>query len=117
MPLINRLIIDVQKLKEYLKIEYSEDDSLLFDLSKIAVEQISLFLNNDFEELNELGELVEKPIPLSLKIAVYQMVGSWYETRTIGAISKSVSGMARELGQPPIETIRLLSPYRRLVGL
>lgn len=117
MPLSDRLKIDLTRLKGYLKIEYSDDDALLTDLSKMAKDQIELYLNNDFTELGDGGELVEKPIPLSLNLAVYQMVGAWYETRSLGVQSKSVGGVTYQLGQAPIETIKILMPYRKLVGL
>lgn len=117
MPLTDRLEIDVTKTKEYLKIEYTEDDSLLSDLIKVAKEQVILFVNNDFTGLDENGELVDLPIPFSLNLAVYQMVGAWFETRSVGVTSKNVGGITYQLGQIPIETYSLLYPYRKLVGL
>lgn len=117
MPIADRLKIDISKLKDYLKIEYSEDDSLLLDLVKVAKEQIDLFLNNDFVTVDEVsGNSVDLPIPFSLNLAVYQMVASWYETRSVGVTSKNVGGITYNLGTMPIETQWLLYSLRKLVG-
>lgn len=117
MPLAERLKIDLPRLKSYLRVDYDEDDALLLDLAKAAKDQVDLFLNNDFMGHNELGELVELPIPFSISLAIYQMVGAWYETRQLGVTSKNIGGITYQLGQTPIETINMLAPYRVLVGL
>lgn len=119
MALADRLKIDLPKLKDYLKIDFDDSDALLADLVKAAKDQVSLHLNNDFTEVGADGVLVEKPIPFSLNLAVYQIVGAWHETRSVGVTAKNVGGISYTVGGSkfPLETLALLAPYRKWVGM
>lgn len=114
MPLADRIKIDIQALKDYLKIEYDQEDALLASLVTAAKEQSALYLNNDF---TDDGGTVLLPIPFSVNLAIYRMVGAWFDHRTAGIASKSVGGINYVIGEMPTEAIALLQPYRKLAGL
>lgn len=111
MPLINRLLTEgspdelkLDEIKEWCKIEHDLDDALLTNLKEASVHEAYNFMQNDFEE--EIGgELVEKPIPFNIRLACLMFVAYLYEHR------------GDEPPQLPMNCMRLLSPYKRLVGL
>jgi hypothetical protein len=103
--------------KNYLKVEHDLDDAFITDLIEIAKEQADHYLQNEFEDLNDAGELVDQPIPFSCKLACLKMIASWYETRSDDITGINAGGVTISLGEIPWNAIRLLQPYRRLVGL
>lgn len=119
MALADRLQIDLSKLKEYLRIDFEHSDRELLDLVRVAKEQIENFLNNDFTSVGENGESVDLPIPFSVNLAAYQIIGQWYETRSNGVTEKNVGGISYRFNTKdfPLETLALLAPYRKWVGM
>lgn len=111
-----RLEIDVTELKNYLRIEHIEDDNLLTDFIDMAKEQIDAYLQNEFTEIDENGVEVARAIPFSINLAVFKMVAAWYEHRTDGISSENVSGHNVQLGEMPWNAIKILAPFKKLVG-
>lgn len=112
MAFIGRLLdegqdsyITLQEIKDWLKIEHNLDDILLSNLRAVAVVEAYNFMQNDFEEENDLGELVILPIPFVIKIACLMSIAYLYENR------------GNEETSLPLNSIRLLMPYKKLVGL
>lgn len=111
MSLIDRLINDLSEdqltldqIKMWLKIEHDMDNEILINLRDVSVYEAYNFMQNDFEEEIE-GELVEKPIPFNIKLACLMFIAYLYENR------------GNELTQLPLNCMRLITPYKKLVGL
>lgn len=112
MPLVERLtgelspeLLTIEMVKAWLKIEHNLEDLILENLRDYAVYEAYNFTQNDFEELNEEGELVNLPIPFNVKLACLLLISYMYEHR-----GDDVSPM-------PIPVVKLLYPYKKLVGL
>lgn len=117
MALADRLQIDLSRLKEFLRIDFDDSDRELLDFIRAAKEQIELFLNHDFTEIGPEGELVEKPIPFSISLALYRMIGAWYDNRTAGITHKNIGGVSFNVSEIPYDARALLTSYRKLPGL
>ena len=109
MSFIDRMILSVDQLnleevKDWVKVEHNLDDKILLNLRDVAVYEAYNYMQNDFEEEIE-GELVEKPIPFNVKLACLMFVAYLYENR------------GDEVTQLPLNCMRLLTPYKKLVGL
>ena len=111
MPFIERLMNDpieqltLEQIKGWLKIEHDLDNLLLIDLKEVAVHEAFNFMQNDFvTEVEETGELVNEPIPFNVKTACFMMIAYLYENR--GDIQVGL----------PLNSMRLLTPYKKLVG-
>jgi hypothetical protein len=113
MPLVDRLItaggtdeIKLASIKSWLKIEHDLDDEILTTLRMVAVTEAFNFMQNDFEHIDDVtGELVLEPIPLNIVMCTYMFVAYLYENR------------GDEPTTMPLNCIRLLHAYKRLVGL
>jgi hypothetical protein len=112
MPFIDRLLTDVNEqitlteIKGWLKVEHTLDDDLLNDLKEGAVHEAFNFMQNDFEtEVEETGELVNVPIPFNVKTACLMYIAYLYENR------------GDQQTTMPLNCMKLLNPYRKLVGL
>jgi hypothetical protein len=108
--------ITLAEVKNYLRVDHTLDDAYIADLIEISKEQADSFLQNDFLEQNEAGEWVDSPIPFSCKLACFKMIASWYETRSDDQTGINAGGVTVTLGEMPWTAMRLLLPYKRLVG-
>jgi uncharacterized phage protein (predicted DNA packaging) len=108
--------LTVEETKQYLKVEHTKEDDFIKDLIEIAKEQADSFLQNEFKELKD-GEWVDLPIPFSIKLACLKMIAAWFETRGDEITSINAGGVTIELGDMPWDSVRLLYPYKKLVGL
>lgn len=106
MPFIDRVLneLTLLEVKAWLKVEHDLDDPILPNLIEVAVYEAYNYMQNDFEEEIE-GELVEKPIPFNVKLACMMFIAYIYENR--GDVPT----------QLPLNCMRLLTPYKKLVGL
>ena len=84
MPILNldRIVVSVEEMKSYLRIDNDLDNAMIQDLIISAKEQADNYMQNDFTTINETtGELVLTPIPLSVYRAIKGLVAYWYYNR------------------------------------
>lgn len=112
MPLVERLttelspdVITIAAIKAWLKIEHDLDDDILNDLREFASYEAFNFTQNNFEELDEKGELVVLPIPFNVKLACLSLIAYMYEHR------------GDDPNELPMNVLKMLYPYKKLVGL
>lgn len=67
--------IDLDFLKNYLKIDFEDDDILLFTMLMASKSYIQSYLNRDFDDF--------EVVPLEFTIACLALVAHWYEKREI----------------------------------
>lgn len=72
-------LVTVQQLKNFLKIEFSDDDALIETLGNAAESYISDHLGIS----GSLSETLDTNGINVATIAVYQIVSNWYENRNI----------------------------------
>lgn len=109
-----QLVIDLQELKNYLKIDHSADDDLLVLLIESAKEHAEAYLNHDFTEIDEKGMVRQMAIPSSIKLACFKMINSWYDYRDDVTETKNVGGVSANLGEVPYDAEALMWKYRKL---
>lgn len=71
--------LDLAMVKEYLRIDYSDDDILLETMLASAKSFIQNYLKRKFDEMIADGE----EIPEEFTIACLAIVAHWYEKRAI----------------------------------
>jgi hypothetical protein len=111
MPLVERLttelspdVITMTQIKAWLKIEHDLDNDILENLREFASYEAFNFTQNNFEELDEKGELVVLPIPFNVKLACLILIAYMYEHR------------GDDPNDLPSNVIKLLYPFKKLVG-
>lgn len=112
MPFVDRLLmtgteqITLDQIKAWLKVEHDLDNDILTNLREVAVNEAFNFMQNDFvTEVEDTGELVNVPIPFNVRTACMMFIAYLYENR--GDQQTSM----------PLNCMKLLNPYKRLVGL
>jgi hypothetical protein len=111
MPFTERLIelgddqLTLEEIKSWLKVEHDLDNSILESLREVAVNEAYNLMQNDFEYEDEAGVLVLEPIPFNVKLCCLMFVAYLYQNR------------GDEPTQMPHNCMRLLYPYKKLVGL
>ena len=113
----DRLDLDVESLKLYLKIDHADEDAQLEDLLAAAKLQADHFCQNNFNELGEDGEEVPLDIPADIKIAVLRICAALYESRADHKASENVAGLSYQTGQIEWNAQRLLQPYRKFFAV
>jgi hypothetical protein len=110
MPFVDRLLLDTSPdqitliaIKQWLKIEHDLDNDILINLREVAVNEAYNFMQYGFEDETN-GELVEKPIPFNIIMACLIFIAFLYEHRGDEGITM------------PVASMKMLYPYRRLVG-
>jgi Phage gp6-like head-tail connector protein len=110
MSFIERLMTDpdeqitLTQIKNWLKVEHDLDNDLLNQLKEGVIHQAFNFMQYDFQEVNEQGELVDVPIPFTVKTACLMFIAYLYENRGDNQTTM------------PLNCMKLLTPYKRLVG-
>jgi uncharacterized phage protein (predicted DNA packaging) len=110
------LVITLQEMKKYLRVDHNADDELITFLIEAAKEQAEAYLNHDFTEINEEGVVTYLTIPSSVKLAIMRMVNSWYDYRDDVTESSNLGGRSRNIGEVPWDSEKMLWPHRKLVG-
>lgn len=112
MPFVERLIVEgtadfiaLDEVKKWCKVEHALDDDILDNLKEFAIYEAYNFMQNDFEYTSDEGELVLVPIPFHVKLACLMYIAYLYEHR------------GDEPTDIPPNSMKLLQPYKRLVGL
>lgn len=67
--------IDLPFVKNYLRVDYDEDDNLLTTMIFSAKSYVQNYLNKRFDEYTEL--------PAEFTIATLSIISHWYENRVI----------------------------------
>lgn len=98
-------IISLDSMKRWLKIEHDLDNDILINLRAVAVNEAYNYIQNPFEEDRGDGVSEEKPIPFNIVMACLMFTAYLYENRGEQNIVM------------PLNCMRLLTPYKRLVGL
>jgi uncharacterized phage protein (predicted DNA packaging) len=111
-----QLVITLEEMKKYLRIDHNADDDLLTLLIETAKEQAEAFLNHDFTEIDSEGVVRQMTIPFSVKLACMRMVNSWYDYRDEVTETSNLGGASRNIGEVPWDAARMLWPLRKLVG-
>jgi Phage gp6-like head-tail connector protein len=96
--------ITLDSIKRWLKVEHTLDDEILLNLREVAVNEAYNYTQEPFEELDIMGVLVEKPIPFNIIMACLMYIAYLYENR------------GEENIVMPLSCIKLLIPYKRIVG-
>lgn len=113
MAFVERLIkdgsedqISLDLIKQWVKVEHDLDNEIFTSLREVAVNEAYNFTQYDFEHIDgDSGELVNEPIPFNVKMACIMTIAYLYENR------------GDEGSDLPLNCVRLLTPYKRLVGL
>ena len=113
---IVQLVITLDEMKKYLRIDHNADDDLLTFFIETAKEQAEAILNHDFTVINEEGIVTYLTVPSSVKLACMRMVGSWYDFRDEVTESANLNGRSYNLGEVPWDAERMLWPHKKLVG-
>lgn len=81
------MIITLQEVKEYARIDIDEDDQLLRTLIASAEEYLKNATGKEYPEKDESGQAINYTLE---KIYLQQLVAYWYEQRSIVGSGKSV---------------------------
>lgn len=118
-PVQDRLTLSLEDVKNYLRIDGSEEDALLEELTASAKAAADAFLNNPFT--NPDG--TERDIPEPVRSWCLRRVSLLYEQRVEGMRADNVSGLgSADYGRALSDThgpldYSLIRPYRRNPGL
>lgn len=95
--------VTLDGLKRHLRVDYDEEDALIIEYAETAESIVCEYIGRAPEELLNMGKRCE----VQIRLAVYIMVGDYFEQRSAG----------RPLNiAHPIESVAyLLNPNRRLV--
>lgn len=73
--MVNIVDLDLETTKQYLRVEYEEDDQLIEMMLVFAKSYIQSYMNKKFEEFDA--------IPDELTIPALALISHWYERREI----------------------------------
>lgn len=94
--------ITVNEMKQFLKIQTDDEDIMLKAMVDGAISYCESYLNRPIVEANMTDETRWK-VPDSIMIAIYLLVGTWYENRSsvaIGTVSKEIEFTTKDILQP-----------------
>lgn len=89
-------------VKQFLKIQTNDEDTILQTMIDGAVSYCETYLNRPILDSNMTQETTWK-VPSSVLIAIYLLVGTWYENRTsvaIGTTTKEIEFSTKAILQP-----------------
>lgn len=81
LPNIKVTDLDLSTVKEYLRVDFTEDDQMISIMIYAAKSFIQSYLNRKFTEWTDAG----LEIPDEFTIACLAIVAHWYETRQVAA--------------------------------
>jgi hypothetical protein len=100
-----KITVDLGYMKNYLRVEHSLDDDLIEDLFNTASNEAESFLNTDFHEYDESGNLIENEAPSEVKFWVLNRMAEMYENR----------GMISQPDYSSIQHLRVY-PFKDVIG-
>ena len=88
-------MIDLQEVKEYLRVDIEEDDQLLQMLITAAVEYLKNATGKEYPEKDEKGNTITYELE---KVYLKLLIAYWYENRTpAGKVGGEFSQMTKSL--------------------
>lgn len=105
----DRLDLTLDEVKEWLKVETSDDDQLIEDLLDSVKREADSFLQNPFEDEDGNPE----DIPEDIKLGVLMKIARYYEKRVDGLASLNVSGLGSRDWEGLSEVKNLWLRYRK----
>ena len=88
-------MIDLQEVKEYLRVDIEEDDQLLQMLITAAVEYLKNATGKEYPEKDEEGNAITYELE---KVYLKLLIAYWYEKRTpAGKVGEEFSQMTKSL--------------------
>lgn len=113
MAFVDRLTADadpnqitMDTIKSWIRVEHDLDNTMLSNLRFVAVNEAFNYTQNDFNHIDDItGELVDDPIPFNVVMACLMLIAYLYENR-----GESQTAL-------PHNCMKLLNPYKKLVGL
>jgi uncharacterized phage protein (predicted DNA packaging) len=89
------MIITLQEVKEYARIDIDEDDQLLETLITAAEEYLKNATGKEYPETDESGNKINYELE---KIYLQLLISYWYEKRTpAGGVGENFSFMTKSL--------------------
>lgn len=113
---LEQVVIPLDEMKRYLRVEHNADDDLITLLIESAKEHAEAYMNHDFTEVDSEGVVRFLTPPSSVKLACMRMVNSWYDYRDDTTEQSSLGDRSRNVGEIPWDVERMLWPHRRLAG-
>lgn len=88
-------MIDLQEVKEYLRVDIEEDNQLLQMLITAAVEYLKNATGKEYPEKDEKGNTITYELE---KVYLKLLIAYWYENRTpAGKVGEEFSQMTKSL--------------------
>lgn len=97
--------IQLENVKEYLRIEHNDEDMILQSILDCAIAQCETMLNRPLLEENMTDETRWK-VPKNVEMAIYLLCSNWYENR-----SPLLTGDKQNTKELPYGLSAILSPY------
>lgn len=94
--------VNIDDVKQFLKIQDNEENIILQAMLDGAVAYCETYLNRPILDKNMTTE-TEWEVPSSVLIAIYLLVGTWYENRSsvvIGTTTKEIEFSTKSILQP-----------------
>lgn len=94
--------VNIDDVKQFLKIQDNEENIILQAMLDGAVAYCETYLNRPILDKNMTTE-TEWEVPSSVVIAIYLLVGTWYENRSsvvIGTTTKEIEFSTKSILQP-----------------
>lgn len=96
------MVVKLSDVKQFLKIQTEDEDAILQAMVDGAVSYCETYLNRPILDSNMTAETTWE-VPKSVLIAIYLLVGTWYENRSsvsIGTTTKEVEFSTKAILQP-----------------
>lgn len=96
------MTVKISDVKQFLKIQTDEEDIILQAMIDGAVSYCETYLNRPILDDNMTVD-TEWEVPSSILIAIYLLVGTWYENRSsvsIGTTTKEIEFSTKSILQP-----------------
>ncbi len=85
------MIISTDEVKQYLRVEGSEEDSLIETITDGAVSFCETKINRPILDTNMTDEN-RWEVPKEIRIAIYMLISHWYENRIpVGQVTEEIA--------------------------
>mgnify|MGYP006294358125 FL=1 len=104
MSISDQITLTLQEVKDYLRVDYDDDDTILERFISTAKSRASKLINRD--------EISDDDVPL-VETACLKMIASWYEYRDDSTVQQKVESESLSQGEIPHSAYKLLSMLRK----